>query len=363
MPYSIRDIAEALGAQAFGAVDLLVDRLEEPATAGPKDLAMALNPKFADGLTQGAAQAAVLWDGADWESFGLKAAITVGRPRYAMAGLTKQFDLGQSTAAGIHPSAIVHPTAQIGADVSIGAFSVIEAGAQIGAGSEIGPQCFIGQDVVLGPNAILRDHVSLLARVVIGAHFWAHSGVRIGGDGFSFVTAEKSHVEKTRESLGKADVADSQSWTRIHSVGSVTIGDHVEIGGNSTIDRGTIRDTVIGDGCKIDNLVQIGHNVVMGRDCLACAQAGVAGSTQIGNNVVLGGKSGVADNLTIGDNVILGAASNALSNVPSGRAMMGTPATKMESHIEVYKNLRRLPKLVTDMAALKKSVSKLSSKD
>ncbi len=363
MPYSIRDIAEALGAQAFGAVDLLVDRLEEPATAGTNDLAMALNPKFADGLADGAAQAAVLWDGADWEALGLKAAITVARPRYAMAGLTARFDLGQGTQEGIHPSAVIDPSATIGEGVSVGALSVIEAGAVIGDGSVIGPQCFIGQDVVLGAGAILRDHVSLLARVTIGANFWAHSGVRIGGDGFSFVTAEKSHVEKTRESLGKAEVSDAQSWTRIHSVGSVTIGDNVEIGGNSTVDRGTIRDTVIGNGCKIDNLVQIGHNVVMGNDCLACAQAGVAGSTQIGNNVVLGGKAGVADNLTIGDNVILGAATNALSNVPSGRAMMGTPATKMETHIEIYKNLRRLPKLVADMAALKKSVSKLSSKD
>lgn len=363
MAHSVRDIATALGAQAFGAIDILVDRVAEPAEARSCDIALALNPKFAGGLSDGKARVAVMWDGADWESFGLEAAITVPRPRYAMSGLTQMFDLGHGTAAGIHPSAVVHPDATLGENVSIGALTVIEAGAVIGDNSVVGPQCFIGVDARLGANAMLHNHVSLMARVVVGDNFWCQSGARIGGDGFSFVTSEKSHVEAARESLGKTVQQDSQSWSRIHSVGSVTIGDDVEIGANSTVDRGTIRDTRIGNGTKIDNLVQVGHNAQIGNNCLLCAQSGVAGSTQIGNNVVLGGQTGVGDNLTIGDNVITGGGTTVLSSVPKGRAMLGSPAMKMDAQIETYKGLRRLPRLFKDVAALKKAVSKLTTND
>lgn len=363
MAYTILEIAEALGAQALGASDILVHRVAEPAESTPDDLALALNPKFADGISQGQARAAVLWEGADWQAMGLKAAITVPRARFAMSGLTKKFDLGHGQRPGIHSSAIIDPGAQIGENVSIGALSVIEAGAVIGNDAQIGAQCYIGVDVNLGAGAILRDHVSLLARVQIGENFWCHSGVRIGGDGFSFVTPEKSHVETTRETLGQEMTVDTQSWARIHSLGAVQIGNDVEIGSNSTIDRGTIRDTKIGDGTKIDNLVQVGHNVVIGSNSLLCAQVGVAGSTQIGNNTVLGGQTGVADNVTIGDNVITGGGTKVLSNVPSGRAMLGYPAVKMETHIEAYKGLRRLPRLVKDIADLKKAILKPSAKD
>lgn len=363
MAYTIQDIAEALGSQALGASHLLVNRIAEPADAGEDDLALALNPKFAEGLSEGQAKAAVLWDGADWQAMGLEAAITVPRARFAMVALTRHFDMGHGQKPGIHPSAIVDPAAKLGKDVSIGPLTVIEAGAVIGDHCQIGAQCYVGIDVTLGANAVLRDSVSLLARVKIGKNFWCQSGARIGGDGFSFVTPEKSHVETARETLGQDVGTDSQQWARIHSVGSVTIGDDVEIGANTTVDRGTIRDTKIGHGSKIDNLVQIGHNVAIGENSLLCGQVGVAGSTQIGNNTVLGGQTGVGDNLKIGDNVITGAGTMVLSNVPSGRAMLGYPATKMETHIEAYKGLRRLPRLAKEIAALKKAVSKLASND
>ena len=124
-----------------------------------------------------------------------------------------------------------------------------------------------------------------------------------------------------------------------------------------------MRDTRIGDGCKIDNLVQIGHNVEIGRDCLICGQVGVAGSTVIGANVVLGGQAGLSDNITVGDRAILGGATVALANVPAGRVMLGYPAMKMETHVEAYKGLRRLPRLFREVAELKKAVSKLAGND
>ncbi|MEO0765761.1 MAG: UDP-3-O-(3-hydroxymyristoyl)glucosamine N-acyltransferase [Pseudomonadota bacterium] len=363
MRYTVAEIADAIGAQAAGDTSLVISALAEPASAGPDDLAMASTAKYADALQDGSAQAAFLWADADWQDLGLKAAILPDRPRYAMSHLTTMMDPGQGLGTGIHPGAIIDPTARIAADVSIGAGTVIGPEVTIGAGSVIGPLCFVGWQASIANGAYLREHVSIGARVEIGARFVAHPGVRIGGDGFSFVTPEKSGVEAARESLGEQGDTAGQSWARIASLGGVVIGDDVEVGANSTIDNGTIRATRIGDRTKIDSLVQIGHNATLGQDVLVCAQAGVAGSSVIGNFVVLGGQSGVADNLIIGDRVVVGGASTILSSVPAGRVMLGYPATEMKTQINSYKALRRLPRYVADIAALKKAVFKTGPSD
>ncbi|WP_050931711.1 UDP-3-O-(3-hydroxymyristoyl)glucosamine N-acyltransferase [Aestuariivita boseongensis] len=361
--FTVAQIAEAIGADAFGDTSLVIASLAEPGDARPDQLAMAMAPKYLEALSQGGAQAAVLAPGTDWQALGLKAAILPRRPRYAMAGMTRMMDLGQGFAEGIHPSAVIDPTAQLGEGVSVGPNAVIGPRAVVGEGTVIGPLCFVGADVRIGAGGLLREQVSVGARVRLGDRFIAQPGARIGGDGFSFVTPEPSQVEAVRQTLGDQSGGTAQSYVRIHSVGSVRIGDDVELGANSTIDNGTIRDTQVGDGTKFDNLVQVGHNVIIGRDCLVCAQAGIAGSTTIGNNVVLGGQSGVSDNIFIGDNVITGGGSVVLSNVPSGRAVLGYPAVKMESHVEIYKATRRLPRLLRDVAALQKAVFKSGSND
>ncbi len=356
--FTIRQIADALGAECEGDDTLVVSRTAEPQDAGPQDLALATAAKYADSLSRGAAKAAMLWEGADWQAMGLKAAIFAARPRMAMAGLTRMMDPGQGFGAGIHPSAVIDPTAELGDNVSIGPLTVIGARARIGAGSVIGPQCHIGADATIGVEAQLREMVSIGARVTIGDRFRAQPGARIGGDGFSYVTPEVSGAETVRKTLGDQGDAKPQSWMRIHSLGSVTIGDDVEVGANCTVDNGTIRDTSIGHGSKLDNLVHLGHNTRVGQDCLLCGQTGVSGSVDIGNNVVLGGQCGVVDNIFIGDGVIAAGGTKILSNVPAGRVMMGYPAVKMETHTEVYKAQRRLPRLMRDIEALKKAVFK-----
>ncbi len=358
MSHTIKDIAAALGAEAFGAVDLSIARVAEPAMAGPEDLALATKESYAAGLAEGQARAAMLWPGADWQALGLEAAIIPNRPRYAMSGLSAMLDPGQGFGEGIHATAHIEPGATLGAGVSVGAFSIVSAGATIGAGTVIGPHCFVGRDSWVGEKSFLREQVSIGARVCIGARFIAQPGVRIGGDGFSFVTAEKSAVEEVRDTLGDQGATQSQPWSRIHSLGAVTIGDDVEIGANSCVDCGTVRDTVIGNGVKIDNLVQIGHNVVIGNDCMICAQSGIAGSSRLGDNVVLGGHTGVSDNVFIGDRAITGGATVVLSNIPAGRVMLGYPAVKMETQLEMHKAQRRLPRLARDVAALKSAVFK-----
>ena len=268
-----------------------------------------------------------------------------------MARLTQLMDQTPAP-TGISPQALVDPTAMVAADASIGAFCVVGAGAVIGAGTWIADQVSIAPGVVIGAGCRIYAGVRLQAGVRLGDRVILQPNVVIGGDGFSFVTAEPSNVEIARETLGDAalQAPTDPTWHRIHSLGGVVIGDDVEIGAGSTVDAGTIRATRVGQGTKVDNLVQIGHNVIVGAHCLLCAQAGVAGSTVIGDRVVVGGKAGIADNLKIGDDVVLGGGSVVLSHVPAGRVMMGYPATKMQLHIESYKALRRLPRLLRDIA-------------
>ncbi|WP_439103081.1 UDP-3-O-(3-hydroxymyristoyl)glucosamine N-acyltransferase [Celeribacter marinus] len=350
---TIADLARQLGAPFGGNGDLCVTRACEPRDAGAGDLALAMDPRFAGSLKEGAARAAVLWADADWQSLGLEAAILVGRGRLAMAGITAAFDAGIGLEDGIHPSAVIHPTADIGAGATIGPLVVIGAHAKLGARAMIAPQVSIGSGVHIGDDALIHAGAKIAARAQIGDRVIIQAGAVIGSDGFSFVTVEKSHVEQARETLGASVDAQGQAWQRIASIGGVVIGDDVEIGANVTIDQGTIRPTRIGHGSKLDNQVHIGHNVIVGTHCLLCGQVGVAGSTVIGDYVVMAGQAGAADNITIGSGAIIGAGSGVLSNVPKGRSMMGYPAVAMQTHIDMYKALRRLPR----------ALAKLSRKD
>jgi UDP-3-O-[3-hydroxymyristoyl] glucosamine N-acyltransferase len=363
MTHSIRDIAQALGAEAAGDLDLTVTGAAEPQAAGPDQLALAMDPRYGAGIAQGRARAAVVWPGADWQEMGLRAAIFAPRGRLAMAGLTRLMDPGPAIEPGLHPMALVHPTADIGAGAAVGPFVVIGAGVRIGPRARIAAQVTIAEGAAVGADALILAGARIGARVTIGDRFICQPGAVIGADGFSFVTPEKSGVEEVRETLGSRATIKDQSWTRIHSLGAVTIGDDVEIGANVCIDRGTIRDTSIGSGTKLDNLVHVGHNVQIGRHCLICGQVGIAGSARIGDRVVLGGQCGVNDNIFVGDDVICGGATKIFTNAPAGRVLLGYPALKMETHVELQKALRRLPRLAARVAALEKGVTDAPESD
>ena len=356
MTHSLDELATALSARLEGDGAVVVSGAAEPADAGPGDLALAMQPAYAERLSEGRARAAILWEGADWRALGLEAALFVQRPRLAMAHLTRVLDPGPEIAPGIHPSAVIDPTAEIGDGAAIGPFVMIGRGVRIGARARIASHVSVAEGVRIGDDALLMNGVKIGARVEIGHRAILQPGAAIGADGLSFVTPEMSGVERARRSLGDQGEIQAQSWTRIHSLGTVVIGDDVEIGANTAVDRGTIRATRIGSGCKIDNLVHIAHNVVMGTDCLLAGQTGIAGSTVLGDRVVCGGQTGIADNLTIGSDVIMGGSTKVLSNVPSGRVMMGYPAVRMDQHVDMYKALRRLPRVLRDLAATKNPV-------
>ena len=341
----------------FGDGGLFVSGAAEPASAAPDEIALAMQPAFAGDIARGRARAAILWPGADWKALGLKAAIIAPRPRYVLAGITRLFERPPEVAPGIHSSAVIDPSAEIGEGAAIGPFVFIGARVRIGSAAQIFSHVSIAEDARIGSDALILSGVRIGARVRIGDRFIAQPGAVIGADGFSFVTPSPGLVEQAR-ATGAITAEDQDAYVRINSLGSVVLGDDVEVGANACIDRGTIADTTIGDGTKIDNQVQIGHNVRIGRTCLVCGQAGIAGSTVIGDRVVLGGRAAVADHIRIGSNVVITGNSGVSSHVADNRIMAGYPAVRMDQYVEMYKAARRLPRLLARLEGGQKSVSK-----
>lgn len=356
MPFSIAEIAQATGLTAVGDTTLRIDRPAEPASAGAGDLILAMAPTYESAVKVSPAYAAVLWEGADWRALGLTAALFAPRARVALAGLGELFEHPLDLAPGIHPSAIIDPTAEIGEGAWIGAFTVIGAKAQIGAGARIMSHVTIGRDAAIGPGAVLHPGARIGARVRIGAGFIAQPNACIGSDGFSFVTPERGSVESAKATGRVADDALNLELRRINSLGSVQIGDDVEVGAGSTIDRGTIADTRIGDGTKIDNQVQIGHNVQIGGNCLICGQVGIAGSVKVGDRVVLGGQVGIADHLTIGSDCVLAGGTLVASSIPPSSVMIGIPAMPRDKFNRQYMALLRLPRMIDQFRDMKKKL-------
>lgn len=229
----------------------------------------------------------------------------------------------------IHPSAIVHSSARFDGEVSIGAYSVIGANTTLGKGVRIGSGCKIGENVFIGAGSYLHDNLSIYSETVIGKRCELHSGVVLGADGFGYLVIDGLQ-------------------RKIPQVGNVEIGDDVEIGANSTIDRATLGSTIIGSGTKIDNLVQIGHNCVIGKHSVICAQVGLAGSTTVGDYVYLAGQVGAAGHINIGSGSLVGAQSGIAGNIPAGSRFFGTPAMDANLTKRVYIAQKYLPEMLRD---------------
>ena len=222
---------------------------------------------------------------------------------------------------GVSPGAIVHPAAEIEDGVTIDPGAVIGPRAAIGSGTVIGATAVIGPGVQIGRDCSVGPGASVM-HALIGDNVTLHGGCRIGQDGFRYHPSAKGHV-------------------KVPQLGRVIIQDNVEIGANTAIDRGSMGDTVIGEGTKIDNLVQIGHNCMIGRHCIICAECGFSGSIVLGDNVVLGGQVGIADHLTLGEGAVVGAKSGVMSNIPAGQQWFGYPAMPGRDYLRVFANARK----------------------
>lgn len=358
----LHELAQLLDARLIGDGDLEIARPVPPAeVTGPGDLAVVLDPKAVANLKDSGARMALV--GADFKLPEDLAAslILVGRPRYALAALTRTFDPGLGVVPGVHPSAVVAEDAELGPDVTIGPFCLVGAGARIGAGTVLTAHVSVGAGARIGAGGLLHDGVRVGARVVLGDRVIAQPNAVIGADGFSFATPEAGNVDNARE--GKAITDSISTIERIQSLGSVVVGDDVEIGAGSTIDRGTLSDTHIGRGTKIDNLVTVAHNVRIGEYCFLCGQAGIAGSSTLGDRVVLAGQVGVADHVTIGSDSVVAAGGGVGRDFPPKSLLYGYPAQHKEEAWEQLMNIRRLRHLYREVEQLRDQVARLGGQD
>ncbi len=266
--------------------------------------------------------------------FGGRTVIEVPDPALALIPILEAFFPRRRASAGVHQTAVVGPGAEIDPSAEVGPFAVIEAGSRVGAGAIIGPHSVVGRGAEVGPGAWLHPHVVVYDGVLIGPRTEVHSGTVLGADGFGY--------------------APSPAGIRkIPQVGTVEIGADVEIGANSCVDRAALEVTRIGDGTKVDDLVMVGHNSMVGRHGFICAQVGLAGSSLVGDGVVLAGQVGVAGHLRIGDGVKVGAQSGVSGDVPNGADVNGSPHQAFRDSMRCQVEYRRLPetaRLVRELA-------------
>ena len=346
----LRDIAAALSAPIEGDGSIEIADIADPAHASRSDLALAMTRESLPALADTKARAVIvaLKPAAPVDRF--DGVIKVEHPRQALAMLTRLFERPVHRGSGIHPSAVIAPDAQIDDGVTIGPLSVIGPRARIGAGTAILAHVTVGADVVIGRDCLFHPGARIGDRVVIGDRVILQHNVSLGADGFSYAGPAPG------ERVASHDTGDLQ---RINSLGTVIIGDDVEIGANSAIDRATLAATRIGRNTKIDNLVQIGHNTEIGENCLICGMVGISGSVQIKDRVIIAGGVGIGDHLTIGSDAMIGGGSGVVSDVPAKAKMFGYPAAPRRRAFEQINYLARVPTLFTEFSELKKRIAAL----
>jgi UDP-3-O-[3-hydroxymyristoyl] glucosamine N-acyltransferase len=334
MPFTAAEIAVKVDGQVVGDPSLVLRAFAPADRAQPGDLTFAENESYFARAEQSLASA-IMVDG-NFHST-TKVLIRVPNARIAFARVLPLFFPEPVYPAGIHPtavvhgSAVVHPTAHVGPNCVLGENVRVGARSVLQGGNHIGNQCLLGEDVNLFPNVVLYPRTELGNRVRL------HAGVVIGADGFGYVL-------------------DCGSQRKVPQIGNVIIRDDVEIGANSTVDRGALGPTVIGRGSKIDNLVQIGHNCVLGEHCLLVAQVGVAGSSRLGNYVILGGQAGIAGHLKIGNRVSVGAQAGVMNSIPDGEKWFGSPAGPDRTIKRQLISAHHLPELLKRVGDLEKKL-------
>jgi UDP-3-O-[3-hydroxymyristoyl] glucosamine N-acyltransferase len=334
MPLSAAEIAKHLGGEVLGDGSLILKGFAPADRAQPGDLTFAENESYFARAEQSAA-AAVIVDGPFAST--RKVLIRVPNARIAFAKVLPLFFPEPPFPAGIHPTAIVPPSAAVDATAHVGPFCVLRDGVRVGARSVLQGGNFVGARSVIGEDSNLFPHVTIYPSTEIGNRVRIHSGTVVGSDGFGYVQ-------------------DAGINRKVPQIGCVIIRDDVEIGANVTIDRGALGPTVIGRGTKIDNLVQIAHNVTIGEHCLVVSQAGVAGSSKLGNYVVLAGQVGIAGHLKIGNHVSVAAQSGVMRSIPDGEKWLWSPAQPDRQAKRQMIALQQLPDLLRRFNELEKKL-------
>jgi UDP-3-O-[3-hydroxymyristoyl] glucosamine N-acyltransferase len=322
------EIAGIVGGALIGEGSRLVRSVAPLIRAGPDELSFLADKRYAPLLAETKAGVVLVApEYADAAGGGEQSRIVVARPHDALVALLPRFARHVTRSTGIAPTAVIGRNAQLGRDVTIDAHAVVGDGASLADGVWIGPHCVVGDGVSIGPDTRLLSHVTCYPGSIIGARVTIHAGARIGSDGFGYVFAAGAHQKITH-------------------VGRCIIHDDVEIGANTCIDRGSVDDTVIGAGTKIDNLVHVAHNVHIGRLCLLIAQVGIAGSTHVEDGAVLGGQAGITGHVTIGAQARVAAQAGVITDVPAGETWSGYPARPHKESLRASAALFRLSSII-----------------
>jgi UDP-3-O-[3-hydroxymyristoyl] glucosamine N-acyltransferase len=334
-------IAELVGGTVLGDPKTGITGISGIKEAGPGDITFVANRRYLPLLEETLASAAVVGPGVNSQHLPL---VVVENPDMAFAQVVQLF--GPQPAPippGVHPSAVLGEGVQLGEGVSVMALAVVDDGTEVGAGTIIYPHVYVGRNVRIGRDCILYPGVKVRERCRLGSRVIIHSNTVVGSDGFGYASVEGVHH-------------------KIPQVGIVQIDDDVEIGANVTIDRARFDKTHVMEGTKVDNLVQIAHNVVIGKHCVVVSQTAIAGSTRIGDNVIIAGQSGVDGHIEIGDRVHMAARSGVTKDVPAGSVVSGFPAQKHDRELKLQASLRRVPELLRTVRRLKEELARLAAK-
>jgi UDP-3-O-[3-hydroxymyristoyl] glucosamine N-acyltransferase len=330
------ELATKLGAELRGDAELEVTGVKGIEEAGPTEITFVANPRYA-GLARKTRAAAVLVEPEFPEIE--TATLRIKNPYHAFSRTLGLFYQPPAYAPGIHPTAVIDPTAVIGEGAHIGAYVVVGPGVKLGTQATLLPHVVLYPGVETGSHFIAHAHAVVRENCILGDHVTLENGVIIGADGFGFAKNELGH------------------WEKIPQSGPVRLGNRVDVQANATIDRATVGETRIGDGTKVDNLVQIGHGSRVGENTLICAQTGLAGSSDVGSNVILAGQAGVAGHCTVGDGVILTAQTGISHDIPPGKVISGSPGFDNRVWLRAVTIFQRLPELLKRLDRVEKKLA------
>jgi UDP-3-O-[3-hydroxymyristoyl] glucosamine N-acyltransferase len=339
----VHELADWLGATFEGDGEKELSGVAPLEAAGASEVAFVATRKAAAQAESSAAGCLLV--PADWQSPSYRTVIRVSQPRTSFARALNRFYPTAELKPGIHPTAVIGHDVDLGAMVYIGPHAVVGDGSRVGVATSIGAGSVVGKRVMLGEGCVLHPNVTIYDNVDIGRRTILHSGVVIGADGFGYVMEE-------------------DRWQKFPQVGRVEVGDYVEIGANSCVDRAAMGVTSIGEGTKLDNMVHIAHNCRIGRHVVIAAQTGLSGGVVVEDYAVVGGQVGIGDKARIESRAVLGSGCGVLTSkiVRSGETVWGTPARPLKQHLEQLANLARLPDLRREVAELKRRLVELEGK-
>lgn len=332
---TLAEAAGATGGRVLGDGSLTFERISPVHDAGPRDLAMLADRRYATDLSGCGGRALLVSEALSGLEGGPADRLVVADPHAALIELLPLLHPEAAPEPGVHRAAVIHPSAVLAERTGVGPHAVICAGARLGDGVRVGAGCFVGEGVAIGAGTVLHPNVTVCAGSVLGDRVVVHAGARIGVDGFGYVSSGGEH-------------------RKVPQVGGCVVEDDVEIGANCAIDRGSIGNTVIGAGSKLDNLVHVGHNVTIGPGSLLVAQVGVAGSVRAGAGVAMGGQAGISGHLEIGARARIAAQAGVIGDVAPGQVVSGYPARDHKTYLRAMAGLMKLPELVRRVGRLER---------